>query len=210
MTKKLITELEKQAKSIIDDSNQMNKTQLELTNRESNIENTISSYKNEIASLNNAINFYQMKINQMDEWINQNSGNEEIQVDSIVVPTSVLSNQLSPFLISFLFYFYFYFIFIFILFLFLIYFLFLFYFILFLIFFLIFFFQFFCFYFRLLNLVAENSALEDTMHKLTDAFYQNTVDQEFFVKNMRDLTRDQYLKLTLVKKISHALGSRGN
>eukprot|EP01091_Cochliopodium_minus_P000898 TRINITY_DN107_c0_g1_i1.p1 TRINITY_DN107_c0_g1~~TRINITY_DN107_c0_g1_i1.p1 ORF type:complete len:431 (+),score=127.43 TRINITY_DN107_c0_g1_i1:33-1325(+) len=150
----LITELEKQAKSTIGEANEMNKVQLELTNRESSIENTLTSYNNEILSLNNSINFYQLRINNVDEWISKNNSNEEISVDSIVVPTSVLSNQL-------------------------------------------------------LNLVAENFAIDDTIHKLTDAFYQNVVDQDFFVKNMRDLTRDQFIKLSLIKKISQILGAKG-
>jgi len=85
----------------------------------------------------------------------KNANNDQISVDAIVVPTSVLANQL-------------------------------------------------------LNVVAENLAIEDCIYKLNKALSAKVIDQEFFLKNMREQTRDQFIKQALIKKITLLLnGTRG-
>jgi ESCRT-I complex subunit TSG101 len=58
--------------------------------------------------------------------------------------------------------------------------------------------------FRLLDLVAEDNALEDTVYHLGRAFNSDTRTQdelERFLKRIRLLSREQFMKRALINKI---------
>jgi ESCRT-I complex subunit TSG101 len=60
------------------------------------------------------------------------------------------------------------------------------------------------FYFRLLHLVAEDMAIEDAQYELNKALFNGQIDLATHVKLTRTLSREQFFKRALIKKI-HAV-----
>lgn len=58
--------------------------------------------------------------------------------------------------------------------------------------------------FRLLHLVAEDMAIEDVQYELNRALFNGQIDLATHVKLTRTLSREQFFKRALIKKI-HAV-----
>jgi ESCRT-I complex subunit TSG101 len=61
-------------------------------------------------------------------------------------------------------------------------------------------------HFRLLNLVAEDNAIEDTLYHLGRALNSERIDLERFLKQTRFLAREQFMRRALAIKICSSLG----
>ncbi|BFZ58149.1 Suppressor protein stp22 of temperature-sensitive alpha-factor receptor and arginine permease [Savitreella phatthalungensis] len=59
---------------------------------------------------------------------------------------------------------------------------------------------------QLYNLVAQELALDDTIFVLGKALEQEQIDLDLFLKHIRPLAREQFLKRALIHKISERLG----
>lgn len=55
---------------------------------------------------------------------------------------------------------------------------------------------------RLIDLVTESNAIEDTMYQLSRAFNAETITLDHFLKNIRMLAREQFLKRALAMRIA--------
>ncbi|XP_071943411.1 tumor susceptibility gene 101 protein-like isoform X2 [Antedon mediterranea] len=55
-------------------------------------------------------------------------------------------------------------------------------------------------YKQLLNLFAEENAIEDTMYYLSEALRKNVIETEVFLKHVRELSRRQYVVKALMQK----------
>eukprot|EP00741_Cyanophora_paradoxa_P021855 tig00021374_g21096.t1 len=61
---------------------------------------------------------------------------------------------------------------------------------------------------QLLELVAEDSAMEDGLYWLEKALIQQNIDQAAFLREVRSLSREQFLKKALAAKVRAALVSQ--
>jgi ESCRT-I complex subunit TSG101 len=59
---------------------------------------------------------------------------------------------------------------------------------------------------QLVDLIAEDNAIEDTMYHLARALNTERIDTERFLKQTRMLARDQFMKRALAHKISEGMG----
>lgn len=55
---------------------------------------------------------------------------------------------------------------------------------------------------RLIDLVAECNAIEDAMYQLSRAFGAETITLDHFLKHIRILAREQFLKRALAMRIA--------
>lgn len=58
---------------------------------------------------------------------------------------------------------------------------------------------------RLISLVAEDNAIEDTIYHLHRALNSGRIDLERFLKNARLLAEEQFMKRALINKIQDGL-----
>jgi hypothetical protein len=61
------------------------------------------------------------------------------------------------------------------------------------------------FVFRLINLVAEDNAIEDTIYHLHRALNTGRIDLERFLRTTRVLAEEQFMKRALIEKIQVAI-----
>lgn len=54
---------------------------------------------------------------------------------------------------------------------------------------------------RLIDLVAEDAAISDTLYQLNRALHNEKIDLERFLKATRILAREQFMKRALVERI---------
>lgn len=59
---------------------------------------------------------------------------------------------------------------------------------------------------RLIDLVAEDNALSDTIYHLTRALDAERIDLDRYLKAVRQLAREQYMKRALIEKILNGMG----
>ena len=59
---------------------------------------------------------------------------------------------------------------------------------------------------QLVDLVAEDNAIEDTLYHLGRALNAERIDLEKFLKQTRMLAREQFIKRALAMKISEGMG----
>lgn len=59
---------------------------------------------------------------------------------------------------------------------------------------------------RLIDLVAEDNALSDTMYHLTRALEAERIDLDRYLKAVRSLSREQYMKRALIERINEGMG----
>ncbi|KAF8933647.1 hypothetical protein BGZ52_007087 [Haplosporangium bisporale] len=59
---------------------------------------------------------------------------------------------------------------------------------------------------RLFELVAEEIAIEDTIYYLGKALSQDKVELNAYMKHLRNLSREQFMKKALIKKVKAQLG----
>ncbi|KAF9909475.1 hypothetical protein BX616_011152 [Lobosporangium transversale] len=59
---------------------------------------------------------------------------------------------------------------------------------------------------QLFELVAEEIAIEDTIYYLSKALSQDKVDLKAYMKHLRNLSREQFMKKALIKKVKAQLG----
>jgi ESCRT-I complex subunit TSG101 len=61
---------------------------------------------------------------------------------------------------------------------------------------------------RLIDLVAEDNAIEDTIYHLTRALEMERIDLDKFLKSIRSLAREQYAKRALIERILDGMGQK--
>jgi ESCRT-I complex subunit TSG101 len=61
---------------------------------------------------------------------------------------------------------------------------------------------------RLIDLVAEDNAIEDTIYHLTRALDTERIDLDRFIKSIRSLAREQYTKRALIERILQGMGQQ--
>ncbi|EIW72790.1 hypothetical protein TREMEDRAFT_24652 [Tremella mesenterica DSM 1558] len=61
---------------------------------------------------------------------------------------------------------------------------------------------------QLIDLVAEDNAIEDTIYHLTRALDAERIDLDRFLKSIRSLAREQYMKRALVERILTGMGQK--
>ncbi|WOO85279.1 Tumor susceptibility protein [Vanrija pseudolonga] len=61
---------------------------------------------------------------------------------------------------------------------------------------------------QLIDLVAEDNALEDTIYHLTRALDAERIDLDRYLKAVRSLAREQYMKRALIERILQGLGQK--
>ncbi|KAF9549522.1 hypothetical protein EC957_003472 [Mortierella hygrophila] len=59
---------------------------------------------------------------------------------------------------------------------------------------------------QLFELVAEEIAIEDTIYYLDQALSQDKVELNAYMKHVRNLSREQFMKKSLIKKVKTQLG----
>lgn len=59
---------------------------------------------------------------------------------------------------------------------------------------------------QLLQLMADDQAIEDTLYQLSRALYSEQLSLDRFIKHTRMLSREQFLKRALAQNIAHGLG----
>ncbi|WWC66415.1 uncharacterized protein I206_100317 [Kwoniella pini CBS 10737] len=59
---------------------------------------------------------------------------------------------------------------------------------------------------QLIDLVAEDNAIEDTIYHMTRALDAERVDLDRYLKSIRSLAREQYMKRALIERILHGMG----
>lgn len=59
---------------------------------------------------------------------------------------------------------------------------------------------------RLIDLVAEDNAIEDTLYHLGRALHAEVIDLDRFLKQTRYLAREQFMRRALAQKISAGMG----
>ncbi|KAG0366172.1 hypothetical protein BGZ54_005719 [Gamsiella multidivaricata] len=59
---------------------------------------------------------------------------------------------------------------------------------------------------QLFELVAEENAIEDTIYILGQALIQDKVELNVYMKHLRNLAREQFMKKALIKKVKTQLG----
>ncbi|KAF9324936.1 hypothetical protein BG006_000097 [Podila minutissima] len=59
---------------------------------------------------------------------------------------------------------------------------------------------------QLFELVAEEIAIEDTIYYLGKALSQDKVELKAYMKHLRNLSREQFMKKALIKKVKAQLG----
>lgn len=61
---------------------------------------------------------------------------------------------------------------------------------------------------RLVDLVAEDNAIEDTIYHMTRALDAERVDLDRYLKSIRSLAREQYMKRALIERILQGMGQK--
>ncbi|WVR05945.1 hypothetical protein IAU60_002972 [Kwoniella sp. DSM 27419] len=61
---------------------------------------------------------------------------------------------------------------------------------------------------QLIDLVAEDNAIEDTIYHMTRAFDAERIDLDRYLKSIRSLAREQYMKRALIERILHGMGQK--
>lgn len=61
-------------------------------------------------------------------------------------------------------------------------------------------------YFRLLNAYAEEAAIEDAVYFMGEALRSGVIDLEVFLKNVRQLSRKQFMLRALMQKCRQKAG----
>ncbi|ODO11691.1 hypothetical protein I350_00475 [Cryptococcus amylolentus CBS 6273] len=59
---------------------------------------------------------------------------------------------------------------------------------------------------QLIDLVAEDNAIEDTIYHLTRALDSERIDLDRYLKSIRSLAREQYMKRALIERILQGMG----
>ncbi|KAF9971100.1 hypothetical protein BGZ73_006004 [Actinomortierella ambigua] len=59
---------------------------------------------------------------------------------------------------------------------------------------------------QLFELVAEENAIEDTIYALDKALIQDKIELSAYMKHVRNLSREQFMKRALIKKVKNQLG----
>ncbi|ORY23215.1 UEV domain-domain-containing protein [Naematelia encephala] len=61
---------------------------------------------------------------------------------------------------------------------------------------------------QLIDLVAEDNAIEDTIYHMTRALDAERIDLDRFLKSIRTLAREQYMKRALIERILQGMGQK--
>jgi len=61
---------------------------------------------------------------------------------------------------------------------------------------------------QLIDLVAEDNAIEDTIYHLSRALDAERIDLDRFLKSIRSLGREQYMKRALIERILQGMGQK--
>ncbi|KIR82118.1 ESCRT-I complex subunit TSG101 [Cryptococcus gattii EJB2] len=61
---------------------------------------------------------------------------------------------------------------------------------------------------QLIDLVAEDNAIEDTIYHMTRALDAERVDVDRYLKSIRSLAREQYMKRALIERIIQGMGQK--